>query len=91
MKIADFRVQTTVPSTPSVGVVGTYANPSGILTIVNENGTTYTVGQQWSGTSTLSSIVGTAWATGVLTGAAYFLPVVGPSGILLGIPAWRRV
>ena len=37
-KVRDFRTQTSTPATPGAGVVAIYANSSGILNLVNENG-----------------------------------------------------
>ena len=87
----DLRVRTTVPSTPTVGVVTQYVDASGILSQVNENGTIYPVGQQWSGNLFGSQItpVVSVGVSGTLTGASYFLPVIGPSGQRLAIPAWK--
>ena len=91
-KSKDLRVQTTVVGTPAVGVVSVYADTSGVLSLVNENGTIYPVGQQWSG-----NVVGAQFSpvvsmgvSGALTGAVYFLPIIGPSGQNLMIPAWKR-
>jgi hypothetical protein len=82
----DLRVRTTLPSTPSVGVITQYADPSGLMYHINENGTLYAVGQQWSGSvnAQIPLTIG-----GTLTGASYFLPVIGPSGQRLAIPAWK--
>ena len=94
-KTKDLRVQTVVPATPAAGVVSQYVDASGICVQVNEGGTVYSVGQQWSGS--LAGIGGSVAAvisvgiTGTLTGAAIFLPVTGPSGLKLAIPAWKYV
>ena len=87
----DLRVRTTVPNTPSAGVVTQYVDASGILSQVNENGTVYPVGQQWSGNLNGAQIapVLSVGISGTLTGASYFLPVIGPSGQRLAIPAWK--
>lgn len=46
MKIADFRIQTGVPSdrTPSAGVVGLYASPNTGLTLLTSNGANIAIG-----------------------------------------------
>ena len=94
----DFRVRTTVPATPTAGVVAQYTDASGILLQVNENGTIYPVGQQWSGSINLMGgaaavlAYGTgaspalAATTGTLTGAVAWLPIVGPSGQKFAFP-----
>ena len=87
----DLRVRTSIPSTPTVGVVTQYADASGLMYHINENGTLYAVGQQWSGNLNGSQIapVLSVGIGGVLTGASYALPVIGPSGQRLFIPAWK--
>lgn len=55
MKVADFRTQTTIVSTPSTGVVAVYANTSGILIAVNENGVLFQVGTQVTGNISMAN------------------------------------
>lgn len=99
MKIADFRIQTTQPDVPTTSsVVGVYADASGSLVSLNAAGIKYNVGQLFTGSvrnnsvgALASTVAMTNPITGILTGAVYMLPVVGPSGQLLAIPAWARV
>ena len=89
----DFRTQTATPSTPSAGVVTYYVNNSGILNLVNANGTTYQANQLWSSSvATLNQrVIGGMVTTGTLTGSVGWLPVVGPSGESWAIPAFVRI
>ncbi len=93
MKIGDFRIQTTQPDSPSAGVIGVYSDPSGALVSLNSAGTRYTVGQLWTGSAAnMGFAVSQALSlgiTGSLTGAAIFLPVIGPSGVRYAFPVWR--
>jgi hypothetical protein len=70
MKIADFRIQTTAPDAPSAGVVGLYANASGILLTQNSAGTVTQVGTQFTGVTTSAAQTGgiAKLATGVVFG-----------------------
>ena len=70
MKIADFRTQTTVPSAPTAGVIGLYADASGVLTIQNSAGSLYKVAGAATGTFTSLAITGGSarLATGVVYG-----------------------
>ena len=92
-KSKDLRVQTAVVATPVAGVVSLYADASGIINSVNENGAIYSVGQLYSGSAANMGFpvtqVLSLGITGTLTGAAIFLPVVGPSGVRYAFPVWR--
>jgi hypothetical protein len=82
-KTHDFRLQTGVaPATPVTGVASYYVNASGVLRFVHANGTSY-----------VASTFYPTNITGVNTGTAnvsLWIPVVGPSGQLLAIPAYSR-
>lgn len=81
MKIADFRIQTSVPTTPDAGVLGVYANSSGILISVDANGAIRQLGTQYTGVYTNSQVsTGAALTT---TGITYG----GPGGTGLSTPS----
>ena len=104
MKNADFRVQTSAPSTPIAGVVNVYASgASGVLISQVSGGAQLLVGTVYTGgvaaslvrtggagtvqTGVIFSSVNTAGQTGL--GTPYFwLPVSGPTGEKLVIPAY---
>lgn len=89
----DLRARTTTPDTPSVGVARYFADASGTLNLVNENGSIYPAGQQWTGNASIAQVpaMNLIRISGTLTGAAYMLRVIGPSGQQLAIPAWQMV
>lgn len=87
----ELRLQSTAPDAPTASVVKIYADVSGTLQARGINGTIYPVGQQWTGTTAFSDVRGPLTATGTLTGVACYLPIVGPSGQMFVIPAFRRV
>lgn len=87
----ELRLQTGLQTAPTAGVVKIFADISGTLNAMGANSTIYPVGQQWTGVTPLSSLAGVPTITGILTGAAVFLPIIGPSGALFAIPAYRRV
>ena len=69
MKIADLRIQTTTPSSPSVGVVGLFANVSGVPVTVDSNGIVTQVGNSYLTASLVTPTGGIArLGTGVVFG-----------------------
>ncbi len=88
----DLRFQTSTPSTPGASVNRFYTNNSGILHFVNPNGTAYQANQLWANNVSMlgQSPVNVGLATGILTGAVAYFPVVGPSGEAYCFPVYRR-
>ena len=86
MNIADFRLQTGVPTANVTGTVGLFANASGSLITKNAAGVQTWVGGQVTGTI--------ASTTGVVTGSllggsvAGWIPIVGVNGAKWVIPAY---
>lgn len=80
MKIADLRVQTSAPDAPSDGVVGLYANASGIPVTINSAGTVTQVGAVWTAGVAASSKI----STGIIAGGTATVPAI-QSGIFVGI------
>lgn len=71
MKIADMRVQTTSPTAPDAGVVGLYANASGVLVKITSAGTTSSVADDFLTTYTNTNVVtGRFSQTGLCFGSA---------------------
>jgi len=102
MKIADLRIQTSVPDAPTVGVVGLYANASGVPVTINSAGVITRVGENVLTTYSNTNIVtgGAAYLqTGVVFTSATSGPVTGlgqpstwlnftVSGITYAVPAY---
>ncbi len=98
-----FRVQSTVPSSPDSGVVTLYANASGSLVVKASDGSLSFVGGQLTGTlggaaiatggagtvstGVLFSSVTTAVQTG-LGQPSFWIPVLGTDSKTYGIPAY---
>lgn len=86
MNVAEFRLQTGLPTPAFTGVVGIYANPQGVLIVQNVSGARVAVGANLTGTAPLSQAIfpGT-------TGIASFHPTgfalfYGPTGQKYGVP-----
>lgn len=88
MKIADFRIQTTKPDAPSAGVVGLYADASGVLRIQNSAGTLYNLGGAATGTFTTLPNTGGAGriASGVVFGGGNSVSATGLANPAIWIP-----
>jgi len=82
MKIADLRIQTSTPTAPSVGVVGLYANASGIPVTINSAGTVVQVGASWISNIATASVISTGIAG--IPGGTASVPAI-QSGIFLGV------
>ena len=70
MKIADFRVQTTVPDAPGAGVVGVYADASGRLVAKGSDSILRGVGLFFTG-SVQNNGIATGGAVGLGTGVVF--------------------
>jgi len=100
MKIADFRTQgSTVPSTPTDGVIGIYANGSGVLQKINSAGTvsdvtadftkTYVNAQISTGLFTQTgACFGSATTNNTGLGAPTIWAKINISGTVYGVPAY---
>jgi len=92
MKIADLRIQTTAPNAPSVGVVGLYANVSGVPVTINSDGVISAVGGEILTTYPLTAVV--SGGSSVIGTGAYWGPSVGAGlpSTGLGMPSkWIRM
>lgn len=87
MKIADFRLQTSVPDAPGTSVVGVYADASGRLISRNSAGALFMVGSQVTGTVPAANVVSGALLGGTVSG---WIPVIGPNNEKWAIPAYGR-
>ncbi len=88
MKIADFRVQSSTPSAPSAGVIGLFADASGVLTIQNSAGSLYKMAGAVTGTFTSIANTGGAAriASGVVFGGGNSLNATGLANPAIWIP-----
>lgn len=104
-RVRDYRMLTGLPTAPThdgtPNKIGMFTNASGILLTINETGTIFTAGQQWTGnlnmmTGTLSVATGVGFFRGnaavSVTGNVYGSTGTGPMTTVLGSPsAWLPV
>lgn len=88
MNIADFRIQTGVPTTPPAGVVGLYANASGALITQSSAGVKYQIGGQLTGVILNASIVLPGAGTGITFQPTGWIAALGPTGQKFAIPVF---
>lgn len=91
MKIADFRPQTSVPDSPSAGVVGIYANASGALISLDSAGRQVQIGGQYTGSATNAQVI-TGGSMALTSGVVFSAPAAG--GVVTGLAnptIWLRV